>query len=75
MIEIVLLTGPTSAVTSTIGHFLLAALGGRTVWIEADRCFPGLSPSQAGSLRDTSGKSRMPGRASPTSIWGVAPIG
>lgn len=52
MTEIVLLTGPTSAGKSTIGHSLLDALGGRTVWLEADRCFPRIGPSQSVSLRD-----------------------
>lgn len=52
MTGIVLLTGPTSAGKSTIGRSLLAALGGRTVWIEADRCFPCVGPSQPVSLRD-----------------------
>jgi chloramphenicol 3-O phosphotransferase len=50
--EIVLLTGPTSAGKSTIGRTLLDALGGRTVWIEADRCFPLVCPSPSVSLRD-----------------------
>jgi chloramphenicol 3-O phosphotransferase len=52
MTEIVLLTGPTSAGKSTISHSLLAALGGRTVWIEADRCFPQIGSLQSVSLRD-----------------------
>ncbi len=51
MTEIVLLTGPTSAGKSTIGHSLLTTLGGRTVWIEADRCFPS-GCWQSVSLRD-----------------------
>jgi chloramphenicol 3-O phosphotransferase len=52
MTEIVLLTGPTSAGKSTIGHSLLVALGGRTVWIEADQCFPRVGTAQSVSLRD-----------------------
>jgi chloramphenicol 3-O-phosphotransferase len=52
MSEIILLTGPTSAGKSTIGHSLLASLGGRTVWIEADRCFPQIASLESVSLRD-----------------------
>ncbi|MBO0831177.1 MAG: AAA family ATPase [Actinobacteria bacterium] len=52
MTEIVLLTGPTSAGKSTIGQSLQVALGGRTVWMEADRCFPRICPSPSVSLRD-----------------------
>jgi chloramphenicol 3-O-phosphotransferase len=52
MTEIILLTGPTSAGKSTVSSALQITLGGRTVWMEADGCFPNICPSPLVSLRD-----------------------
>lgn len=52
MTGIILLTGPSSSGKSSIARALLDALGGRTVWIEADRCFPLMPSPRAATLAE-----------------------
>lgn len=54
MTDIILLTGPSSSGKSTISRALSETLAGRTVWIEADRCFPHVASPESSSLAELS---------------------